>query len=90
MTTNPGVTTLELDNPPMVKQYAEESVAGASAILGFRYASSAEVDEACARLTEAGHTVLKPPHDAFWGARYAVVRDPDGNTLGLMGPRTRR
>ena len=26
------------------------------------------------------------PIDAFWGARYAVVNDPDGNHVGIMSP----
>ena len=26
------------------------------------------------------------PYDAFWGARYAVVSDPDGNGVGIMSP----
>src|SRR6476469_9867215 len=26
----------------------------------------------------------QPPWDAFWGARYAVVEDPDGNAVGIM------
>lgn len=25
-------------------------------------------------------------NDAFWGARFAVVADPDGNEVGLMSP----
>jgi hypothetical protein len=28
----------------------------------------------------------QPPFDAFWGARYAIVEDPDGNHIGLMSP----
>jgi uncharacterized glyoxalase superfamily protein PhnB len=24
--------------------------------------------------------------DTFWGARYAVIEDPDGNHVGLMSP----
>lgn len=24
--------------------------------------------------------------DAFWGARYAIVQEPDGNDVGLMSP----
>ncbi len=24
--------------------------------------------------------------DAFWGARYAIVEDPDGNPVGIMSP----
>ena len=29
---------------------------------------------------------MQPPHDAFWGARYAIVEDPDGIAVGLMSP----
>jgi hypothetical protein len=25
-------------------------------------------------------------YDAFWGARYAIVADPDGSDVGLMSP----
>ncbi|MQA25546.1 MAG: hypothetical protein GEU94_08745 [Micromonosporaceae bacterium] len=28
----------------------------------------------------------QPPYDAFWGSRYAIVIDPDGNEVGLKGP----
>lgn len=33
-----------------------------------------------------GHKGRQPPYDAFWGARYAIVADPDGNDVGLMSP----
>ena len=26
------------------------------------------------------------PYDAFWGARYAIVEDPDGNPVRLISP----
>jgi uncharacterized glyoxalase superfamily protein PhnB len=26
------------------------------------------------------------PYDAFWGARYAVVADPAGISVGIMSP----
>jgi uncharacterized glyoxalase superfamily protein PhnB len=35
-------------------------------------------------LTEAGHVGQQLPYDAFWGARYAVVADPEGNSVGIM------
>jgi predicted enzyme related to lactoylglutathione lyase len=31
--------------------------------------------------------VRQPPYDAFWGSRYAIVEDPDGNPVGLMSRR---
>ena len=37
-------------------------------------------------LTAAGYAGSQPPYDAFWGARYAIVEDPDGNDVGLMSP----
>ena len=55
-------------------------------VLGFKFASRDEVDRVYADLTGAGYRGQQPPYDAFWGARYAVVEDPDGNAVGLMSP----
>jgi hypothetical protein len=35
-------------------------------------------------VTAAGHRSHKAPEDAFWGARYAIVEDPDGTSVGIM------
>ena len=35
-------------------------------------------------MTSAGYRGLQAPYDAFWGARYAVIEDPDGLAVGLM------
>jgi uncharacterized glyoxalase superfamily protein PhnB len=45
------------------------------------------VDRLHAELTAAGHTARQEPFDAFFGSRYAVVEDPDGNLVGLKSPR---
>jgi Glyoxalase/Bleomycin resistance protein/Dioxygenase superfamily len=37
-------------------------------------------------ITAAGYRGQQPPYDAFWGARYAVIEDPDGNAVGIMSP----
>ncbi|GAA4813382.1 VOC family protein [Streptomyces ziwulingensis] len=43
-----------------------------------------EVDALYGELTGAGcHGELKP-WDAFWGQRYAIVHDPDGNGVDLF------
>jgi uncharacterized glyoxalase superfamily protein PhnB len=55
-------------------------------VLGFSVASRDAVDERYAALTGAGYPGRQPPYDAFWGARYAVVQDPDGRDVGLMSP----
>jgi hypothetical protein len=49
-------------------------------------ASREAVDKKYAELTAAGHNGCQPPYDAFWGVRYAIVSDPDGNDVGLMSP----
>jgi uncharacterized glyoxalase superfamily protein PhnB len=59
---------------------------GGSTVLGFSLQTRDEVDRVYADLVGAGHTERQPPYDAFWGARYAVVADPDGNPVGLMSP----
>ena len=56
------------------------------AVIGFSVESRDRVDELYAELTGAGYAGQQPPYDAFWGARYAVVEDPDGNPVGLMSP----
>jgi uncharacterized glyoxalase superfamily protein PhnB len=55
-------------------------------IVGFRVADRAEVDRLYAELVGAGHPGQQEPFDAFWGARYAIVTDPDGNAVGIMSP----
>ncbi|WP_299571018.1 VOC family protein [uncultured Williamsia sp.] len=44
----------------------------------------AEVDRRHAELVGAGATDHLAPFDAFWGQRYAVVLDPDGNPVDLF------
>ncbi len=52
--------------------------------LAFACDGPADVDSAYARLIAAGHEGHLPPWDAFWGMRYAVVHDPDGNAVDLF------
>ncbi len=54
------------------------------ASLAFLCADPAEVDRYWKELTEAGHHGELPPWDAFWGQRYAVLHDPDGNGVDLF------
>ena len=55
-------------------------------VVGFGVPSRDGVDKLYADLTSAGYPGLQAPYDAFWGARYAVVQDPDGIAVGLMSP----
>jgi uncharacterized glyoxalase superfamily protein PhnB len=62
-----------------------EDLAG-RVVVGFRVALREEVDRLYGEMTAAGARGLQAPYDAFWGARYAVVEDPDGVAVGLMSP----
>jgi catechol 2,3-dioxygenase-like lactoylglutathione lyase family enzyme len=60
---------------------------GSSSItLAFLVDSPAEVDSLYAELTRAGYEGHLEPWDAFWGQRYAIVYDPDGNDVALFSP----
>jgi catechol 2,3-dioxygenase-like lactoylglutathione lyase family enzyme len=51
--------------------------------LAFECESAAEVDDLYARIVDAGFDAEKAPWDAFWGQRYAQLRDPDGVPIDL-------
>jgi uncharacterized glyoxalase superfamily protein PhnB len=52
--------------------------------LAFELDSPAEVDALYDELIGLGHHSEMKPWDAFWGQRYAVVKDPDGNGVDLF------
>ena len=52
--------------------------------LAFACDSPAEVDELYAKVVGAGFDAEKEPWDAFWGHRYAQLRDPDGVPVDLF------
>jgi quinol monooxygenase YgiN/catechol 2,3-dioxygenase-like lactoylglutathione lyase family enzyme len=54
--------------------------------LNFRLPSRADVDARYAALRDAGYRGLQPPTDAFWGARFAAIEDPQGVGVGLQSP----
>lgn len=54
--------------------------------LAFKFNEPSEVDAAFYRLVQAGYVGQQDPWDAFWGQRYAVVQDPDGNHVDLFAP----
>jgi catechol 2,3-dioxygenase-like lactoylglutathione lyase family enzyme len=55
-------------------------------VLGFRVGTRDAVDRIHADLTGAGYRSQQEPYDAFWGSRYAILEDPDGNAVGIMSP----
>ncbi len=86
----PNGFTLHIDSVALAKSFdrgwSEQGSAGSKTIVGFALASREAVDARYADLVAAGYTGRQPPFDAFWGARYAVIEDPDGNHVGLMSP----
>jgi uncharacterized glyoxalase superfamily protein PhnB len=52
--------------------------------LAFLLERPADVDRAYGDLVAIGYEGYKEPWDAFWGQRYAVVHDPDGNSVDLF------
>jgi catechol 2,3-dioxygenase-like lactoylglutathione lyase family enzyme len=54
--------------------------------LAFACDGPAEVDRVHAELAQAGYESHKEPWDADWGMRYAVILDPDGNSVDLFAP----
>lgn len=55
-------------------------------VIGFSVGTREEVDAIFHDMTGAGYRGLQKPCDAFWGARYAIIEDPDGVAVGLMSP----
>ena len=80
---------LHFDSPRLARVYNKGfrgKEGGGNLVIGFSVKTRAEVDKTYSRLKRAGYRGLHPPWDAFWGARYAVVADPDGNHVGIMSP----
>ena len=85
---NAGVE-FAIDNEALAKLYNSNRrlrKTGTSVLMTVTYPSREAVDEAHARLVTAGHESHQKPFDAFWGARFAIVVDPEGNDVGLMSP----
>jgi len=76
---------LDLDSVELTKGY-DDKWDGTAVILIMRVPTREAVDDTYKRVVAAGHPGHLGPIDAFWGARYAVVRDPDGNHVGIMSP----
>ncbi|MEW2293871.1 VOC family protein [Streptomyces sp. NPDC006743] len=85
----PGGLTLALDTEDTVRSFHpgwRPPAAGGRVSLAFRCATPADVDAVHEDLAGAGHHGELKPWDAFWGMRYAVVHDPDGNGVDLFAP----
>lgn len=86
---NGEAVSFAIDNEALARIYSAEwrgPEPRNSVLITAQFASRLEVDNTYERLLKAGHSPIQPPYDAFWGARYAIVADPEGNSVGLESP----
>jgi uncharacterized glyoxalase superfamily protein PhnB len=82
-----GDVDLEFDSRQLARAYnAGFAAERGRVVIGIALESREAVDAMWTHLINEGAQGLQPPFDAFWGARYAIVEDPDGNPVGLMSP----
>jgi len=83
--TLPSGARFMLDSEDVVKSFRPDWAReiGNQISLAFQCTSPAEVDELYGRAKDAGFNAEKEPWDAFWGQRYAQLRDPDGVPVDL-------
>ena len=81
----PNGVRFMLDSEDTVRSFKEDwrRETGNQIGLALECESAAEVDETFARAAAAGFDAEKEPWDAFWGQRYAQLRDPDGMPVDL-------
>jgi catechol 2,3-dioxygenase-like lactoylglutathione lyase family enzyme len=81
----PNGVRFMLDTEEVVRSFNEDwsRETGNQIGIAFECSTPAEVDEVYTRVTEAGFEGEKEPWDAFWGQRYALLRDPDGVEVNL-------
>ena len=87
--TLPGGLRLAWDTVETVRSFDPEWTASSGSPrvgLAFLCETPGEVDIAYETLVGAGYEGHKAPWDAFWGQRYAVMHDPDGNSVDLFAP----
>jgi catechol 2,3-dioxygenase-like lactoylglutathione lyase family enzyme len=69
-----------LDSEEVIRSFRPDwsRETGNQIAIAFECDSPAQVDAVYQRVLEAGFDGEKEPWDAFWGQRYAQLRDPDG------------
>ena len=66
--------------------WTESAAKGAASMISFRVDASEDVDALHDHMVSLGHPSHLAPWDAFWGARFAIIVDPSGNHVSIMGP----
>ena len=84
--TMPNGLRLMVDTEDVIRSFDPSwtRATGNQVALAFACGSPAEVDGLYAQVVADGFHGEKEPWDAFWGQRYAQLRDPDGNPVDLF------
>lgn len=84
--TTPGGVTLGFVTEALMKETNPHWVqpVGQRVTFACRCDTPEEVDETYGRIVAAGYEGRQAPWDAFWGQRYAMVADADGNRVDLF------
>ena len=87
--TLPGGLRFALDTEESIRSFDPRWTppsGGHRMAVAFLCESPEAVDGLYRDLLDAGARSHKEPWDAFWGQRYAQVKDPDGNVVDLFAP----
>jgi uncharacterized glyoxalase superfamily protein PhnB len=83
----PGGLRFMMDTEDVVRSFAPDWTPPSGSqrtVMAVLCDSPAEVDRLYGELVAAGGQAYREPWDAFWGQRYAEVKDPDGNVVDLF------
>jgi uncharacterized glyoxalase superfamily protein PhnB len=86
---NNGSTSFAIDNQTLAHIYNagwRTGTAENAVLLVAQLPSRDAVDATYTTVTQAGYQAIQPPYDTFWGSRFAIVADPEGNSVGLESP----
>ena len=82
----PGGLRYMVDTEDLIRSFDPDWERGEEHAGAFRCETPEEVDRVYAELLDAGAAGQKEPWDAFWGQRYAQLKDPDGIVIDLFAP----
>jgi catechol 2,3-dioxygenase-like lactoylglutathione lyase family enzyme len=85
----PGGLRFMLDTEESVRSFDPEWTppsGGHRMAVAFLCETPGDVDRVHGELVQAGAESHRAPWDAFWGQRYAELKDPDGNVVDLFAP----
>ena len=76
----------DLDSPAFARHWGGLPEGFAGVVVNLRAGDRGSVDSVYEKALALGAVGLRVPHDAFFGARYAVVQGPGPIVVGVMGP----